>query len=157
MRTYPTTYRVYLTLFRFNAKVSGILYAFHGLCRVAVSRLRDMRKGRGDFRSVALVGVVDVPVVAATRLERDVAHAHLLGGEQVQVAPADEVLAVGVLLAVVVEHNQQVVCASDWVVDLGPEGGEAGGRVMFAGTPADLAAHGEGATADCLRKALDGQ
>ncbi|MBC2890171.1 excinuclease ABC subunit UvrA [Gordonibacter massiliensis (ex Traore et al. 2017)] len=58
---------------------------------------------------------------------------------------------------VVVEHNQQVVCASDWVVDLGPEGGEAGGRVMFAGTPAALAAHGEGATADCLRKALDGQ
>lgn len=56
---------------------------------------------------------------------------------------------------VVVEHNQQVVCASDWVVDLGPEGGEAGGRVMFAGTPADLAAHGEGATADCLRKALE--
>ncbi len=56
---------------------------------------------------------------------------------------------------VVVEHNQQVVCASDWVVDLGPEGGEAGGRVMFAGTPADLVKHGEGATADFLRMALE--
>ncbi|RDB61235.1 ABC-ATPase UvrA [Gordonibacter sp. 28C] len=56
---------------------------------------------------------------------------------------------------VVVEHNQQVVCASDWIIDLGPEGGEAGGRVMFAGTPADLVEHGEGATADCLRTALE--
>ena len=56
---------------------------------------------------------------------------------------------------VVVEHNQQVVCASDWIIDLGPEGGEAGGCVMFAGTPADLAERGEGATADCLRAELD--
>ncbi len=40
---------------------------------------------------------------------------------------------------VVVEHNQQVIRASDWVVDLGPEGGNKGGQVVFTGTPADLA------------------
>jgi excinuclease ABC subunit A len=39
---------------------------------------------------------------------------------------------------IVVEHNQQVIRASDWVVDLGPEGGMNGGRVIAEGTPDDL-------------------
>lgn len=55
---------------------------------------------------------------------------------------------------VVVEHNQQVVCASDWVIDLGPEGGDRGGQVLFEGTPANLATHGTSATANCLRTEL---
>ena len=53
---------------------------------------------------------------------------------------------------VVVEHNLQVVRAADWVVDLGPEGGDAGGRIVAAATPADLARPGvPGATAAALR------
>lgn len=39
---------------------------------------------------------------------------------------------------VVVEHNQQVIADSDWVIDLGPEGGQKGGELVFAGTPHDL-------------------
>ncbi len=39
---------------------------------------------------------------------------------------------------VVIEHNLDVIRAADWVVDLGPEGGEAGGRLVVAGTPADV-------------------
>ncbi len=39
---------------------------------------------------------------------------------------------------IVIEHNMDVVRNADWVIDLGPEGGSKGGRVMFAGTPADL-------------------
>ena len=39
---------------------------------------------------------------------------------------------------IVVEHNTDVVCASDWVIELGPEGGNAGGRVVFQGTPDKL-------------------
>jgi len=39
---------------------------------------------------------------------------------------------------IVVEHNQQIIRASDWVVDLGPEGGRNGGQLLFEGTPQDL-------------------
>jgi excinuclease ABC subunit A len=43
----------------------------------------------------------------------------------------------------VVEHNMDVVRCADWVIDLGPEGGEAGGYLCFCGTPQELAKHKE--------------
>lgn len=52
---------------------------------------------------------------------------------------------------ILVEHDPQVILHSDWVVDLGPGGGEDGGALVFAGTPAELLASGSGVTADCLR------
>lgn len=51
---------------------------------------------------------------------------------------------------VAVEHNPQVIDHADWVIDLGPGGGDAGGQLVFAGTPADLRASGIGATAAYL-------
>lgn len=39
---------------------------------------------------------------------------------------------------VIVEHNQQIIKHSDWIIDLGPEGGDQGGYVMFTGTPAEF-------------------
>lgn len=39
---------------------------------------------------------------------------------------------------VVVEHNQQIIGAADWIIDLGPEGGDAGGRIIAEGTPSDI-------------------
>ena len=54
---------------------------------------------------------------------------------------------------IVVEHNQQVIRASDWIVDLGPGGGNAGGQVVFAGTPLQMLEKGTTVTANCLRKA----
>src|SRR5438270_4725037 len=42
---------------------------------------------------------------------------------------------------VVIEHNLDVVKTADWVIDLGPEGGDAGGRIVTAGTPEEVAAH----------------
>ena len=39
---------------------------------------------------------------------------------------------------VVIEHNLDVVRAADWVIDLGPEGGGAGGHLVFSGTPSEL-------------------
>ena len=55
---------------------------------------------------------------------------------------------------IVVEHNQHVIKAADWIVDLGPEGGKNGGQVVFTGTPLEMLQNGETITADCLRKSL---
>ncbi len=51
----------------------------------------------------------------------------------------------------VIEHNLDVVRAADWVVDLGPEGGEAGGEIVATGTPDDIAAHPGSHTGAALR------
>lgn len=51
---------------------------------------------------------------------------------------------------VVIEHNLDVVKTADHVIDLGPEGGAAGGELVFAGTPEDLVASGKGYTAHYL-------
>ncbi|MGC4078725.1 MAG: excinuclease ABC subunit UvrA [Rubrivivax sp.] len=42
---------------------------------------------------------------------------------------------------VVIEHNLDVIKTADWLIDMGPEGGAGGGRVLIAGTPEDIAAH----------------
>jgi excinuclease ABC subunit A len=55
---------------------------------------------------------------------------------------------------VVIEHNLHVIKQADWVIDLGPEGGEAGGELLFEGTPEALAACGRGHTARFLRDVL---
>jgi excinuclease ABC subunit A len=57
---------------------------------------------------------------------------------------------------VVIEHNVHVIKQADWVVDLGPEGGEGGGRVVFQGTPEALVEQGAGHTARHLRAVLGG-
>ncbi|MBS0448169.1 MAG: excinuclease ABC subunit UvrA [Proteobacteria bacterium] len=51
----------------------------------------------------------------------------------------------------VIEHNLDVIRAADWLVDLGPEGGEAGGLVVCTGTPADVKQHPTSHTAEALR------
>src|ERR1035438_2321953 len=56
---------------------------------------------------------------------------------------------------IVIEHNLDVIKAADWVIDLGPEGGGAGGRVVAAGTPETVAGVTEGYTGRYLREALE--
>ncbi len=52
---------------------------------------------------------------------------------------------------VVVEHNPDVIRAADWVIDLGPDAGDAGGEVVFEGTPEQLVAEGRTYTAKYLK------
>ena len=52
---------------------------------------------------------------------------------------------------IVVEHNVEVIRSADWVIDLGPDAGDQGGEVVFAGTPEDLALKGSTFTAQFLK------
>jgi excinuclease ABC subunit A len=52
----------------------------------------------------------------------------------------------------VIEHNLDVMRAADWLIDLGPDGGDAGGRVVAVGTPATIAAHPDSVTGRSLRE-----
>jgi len=54
----------------------------------------------------------------------------------------------------VIEHNLDVIKQSDWVIDLGPEGGDAGGRLIAAGTPEQVAEVEESYTGQFLRGVL---
>ncbi|MEO6968400.1 MAG: excinuclease ABC subunit UvrA [Rhodanobacteraceae bacterium] len=58
---------------------------------------------------------------------------------------------------VVIEHNLDVIKTADWVVDLGPEGGAGGGRVIASGTPEDVAATRGSYTGQFLARVLDAQ
>ena len=53
---------------------------------------------------------------------------------------------------VVIEHNLDVIRASDWIIDLGPEGGEAGGEIVCEGVPADVMKHATSHTGKALRE-----
>ncbi|MCP2032461.1 excinuclease ABC subunit A [Okibacterium sp. HSC-33S16] len=55
---------------------------------------------------------------------------------------------------VLVEHDMGVAASADWIIDMGPSGGTAGGRVMVAGTPATVAADTESRTAPYLAERL---
>src|SRR6476660_9799471 len=55
---------------------------------------------------------------------------------------------------IVVEHNLDVITSADWVIDMGPEAGDAGGRVVAAGTPEDVAAAPNSHTGAVLRDML---
>jgi excinuclease ABC subunit A len=55
---------------------------------------------------------------------------------------------------VVIEHNLDVIKTADWIVDLGPEGGDGGGRIVAAGTPEQIAAEEASHTGRYLRQVL---
>ena len=55
---------------------------------------------------------------------------------------------------IVIEHNLDVVKTADWIVDLGPEGGDAGGEVVVTGTPETVAAHPDSHTGRFLAEVL---
>lgn len=54
----------------------------------------------------------------------------------------------------VIEHNMEVIKCADWIIDLGPEGGDMGGRVLFEGTPKDIMKCKESCTGKFLKEVL---
>jgi excinuclease ABC subunit A len=55
---------------------------------------------------------------------------------------------------VVIEHNLDVIKTADWIIDMGPEGGDGGGQVVASGAPEEIAAHKASHTGQYLRSAL---
>ena len=55
---------------------------------------------------------------------------------------------------IVIEHNLDVIKTADWIVDLGPEGGDEGGHIVAQGTPEEVAQKEESYTAKFLRQVL---
>jgi len=55
---------------------------------------------------------------------------------------------------VVIEHNMDVIRAADWIIDLGPEAGDKGGKVVYEGTPEDMVKKSDTWTARYLRAAM---
>ena len=56
---------------------------------------------------------------------------------------------------VVIEHNLDVIKTADWVIDLGPEGGDGGGRIVAQGSPRQIAANKDSVTGPYLKKLLE--
>jgi excinuclease ABC subunit A len=56
---------------------------------------------------------------------------------------------------IVIEHNLDVIKTADWIIDLGPEGGEAGGWVIAEGTPEQVAEMPESFTGQFLKRVLN--
>ena len=54
----------------------------------------------------------------------------------------------------VIEHNLDVMKRADYIIDIGPDGGTAGGEVVFTGSPREMAEHGNTITAEYLRRSL---
>ena len=55
---------------------------------------------------------------------------------------------------VVIEHNLQLIKTADWIIDLGPEGGEAGGQLVAEGTPEQIVQVPRSHTCNFLREIL---
>jgi excinuclease ABC subunit A len=53
---------------------------------------------------------------------------------------------------ILVEHDMEVIAASDWVIDIGPGAGEAGGKIVAEGKPADIVKNKHSRTAPYLAK-----
>jgi len=56
---------------------------------------------------------------------------------------------------VVIEHNLDVIKTADWIIDLGPEGGDGGGEIIAVGTPTEIAANKRSHTGYYLKPLLE--
>ena len=55
---------------------------------------------------------------------------------------------------IAIEHNLDVICNADWIIDFGPGGGDSGGKIVAVGTPQNIAANKDSLTGKCLKDYL---
>ncbi|NDA08983.1 MAG: hypothetical protein EBZ18_06195, partial [Alphaproteobacteria bacterium] len=58
---------------------------------------------------------------------------------------------------IVIEHNLDVIKTADWIIDIGPEGGDGGGKVVAVGTPEDIAGSANSITGQYLSMVMERQ
>ena len=56
---------------------------------------------------------------------------------------------------IIIEHNLDVIKQADWIIDIGPEGGKNGGKVVFQGTPKDMITTSLSLTAKSIRETTE--
>jgi len=54
----------------------------------------------------------------------------------------------------IIEHNMEIIKSADWIIDLGPEGGDKGGTVIFEGTPENLIKRTDSPTGRALKEKM---
>ena len=87
-------------------------------------------------------------------------HLDVAGAGELHAADVDKLIAVlnrlvdGGNTVVVIEHNLDVIKTADWIIDLGPEGGDGGGTIVATGTPEDVAETDGSFTGEYLKPML---
>ena len=56
---------------------------------------------------------------------------------------------------IIIEHNIDIIKSSDWIIDLGPEGGDKGGEILFTGTPEEIIKNKNSYTGNYLKQILE--
>ena len=56
---------------------------------------------------------------------------------------------------IIIEHNLDVIKQADWIIDIGPEGGKNGGKVVFQGTPKEMITTSQTLTAKSIRETTE--
>ena len=58
-------------------------------------------------------------------------------------------------IVIIIEHNLDVIKQADWIIDIGPEGGKNGGKVVFQGTPKEMITTSQTLTAKSIRETTE--
>jgi excinuclease ABC subunit A len=144
---------------RFFASATGVVRALEPLQRVGLGYLR-----LGQPAPTLSAGEAQRLMLAARLRQRharpmlylfDEPTTGLHGLEVVRLLGCIEDLVEKGHTIVIIEHNIDFVSRADWVIDLGPEGGDGGGQVVAAGRPEEIAAEPASWTGRSLRTALD--
>ena len=109
----------------------------------------------GEFKALSDDEAFDVLAAGAESVSEDKVFIAGVGREStVQTIAFLQRLADAGTTVLVIEHNLDVIKCADHIIDLGPEGGDAGGEIVFTGTPEECAACEKSYTGQFLKKVL---